>query len=198
MNKNIFPNCGHAISPPVWNCMKGHMICAKCCKSTSPCPTCALSTTAAKDITSTTMCIYCSYEFNDIVPHITTIHNYNGPYFIHNSFSLEILSDSQVLSISNLYKRIADQEEKLYAFDLIIKDGILSAGLKPFSKTLENLKFSISNGPKDHSIMYLAKNFQEEFLVSLKPIRQHFTYINSAGQEVYKINVDIGEDCCYI
>ena len=169
--------------------MKGHVICTKCCKRTSICPTCA---------SSTIVCIFCESISTDIAQHLNSMHNFNGPYYISSNINIEISVDSLDYTLSTSYKRIVDQEERLYALELKIKNDTLTASLHSFGKLQENIRYCIKDKSSKYLMMYFAKTTQEPFIANLKQVRSHFTYANTEGQNVFCIEVEFGEEFFYI
>lgn len=189
MSKSLCPNCSHEIIPPVWHCMKGHVICTKCCKRTSVCPTCAFSTV---------ICGFCEQTSTDIVQHLIYLHSFNGAYFIYSSLSLEIKANVDEFFARNVYKRIVDQEERIYAVEVRVKNEMLSAHVSSIGKTSENVRYCIADKKREHLMMFFAKTGHEDFLASLKPIRQHFASLNSEGQDMFRLEIDFGDEYFYI
>ena len=125
-------------------------------------------------------------------------HNYNGPYCIYNCISIEIIGNSNNYSVSNIYKRIVEDEERIYAFDLKIQDEMLSANLWSLNKSTESLRYSITDKNKENMLILISKSGKDEFLASFKQISEHFIYTNIAGNQVFRIEVEFGDDFFYI
>ena len=174
---------------PSWFCMKGHTICTKCCKRTSPCPTCALFMVE---------CVICQNLVNDISQHLSLNHSYSGPFSMHSSFFVEIEANSENFKLSNVYKRITNEEEKIYTFDLEIKDETLLANIFCLNNLSESVKYSISGKKNDKIILYYSKTGHEGFVACIKQIKRHFTYLNVDSYEVFKVEVDFCNENFFI
>lgn len=189
MNKNVCPSCANVLNSPVWNCMKGHIICTKCCKKTSVCPTC---------VSSTINCNFCDFSSIDIISHFLSFHSFEGPFFISNDIKIEVKSDDFQYSLKCIYKRYVNSEEKAYAFCLTITDGVLSAVIYGLSKSPEQIHYRVRNKSDDYLIIFQSKTSQDEFNIPLQQIRDHFLYVNTQGIEVFCLEVEFGDEVFYI
>jgi hypothetical protein len=189
MNKS---NCSICFSPlvcPTWNCMQAHALCKKCWKKSEACPVC---TQSVKN------CMYCDILSNEICSHLQTTHNFEGMSTFYSEIRIEINSDYSVYSLRRLYKVLFENEEKLLAVDVSIKDEVITVQVHSLKKASCQLNFRIKNQKADSSILFFSYTEAEPFFISLKQVRDHFSYTNKSGSEVFCIEIDPSQEFLHL
>ena len=188
MNKSTCLICGTTQSSPAWNCIQGHSRCQKCWKKSGACSICT---------SSTKNCMYCDVLSNDICSHLLTTHSFEGPFVVYSEIRLEINSDYSAFSLHNVYKVLIENDEKMLAVDLSIKDEVITVAVHSLKKSGCCLNFRIKNKTADSQILFSSETEAEPFFVSLKQVRDHFSY-SSGGLEVFCIEIDTNQEMLYL
>lgn len=189
MNKNACPICGFVQSHPAWNCMQGHVICSRCCKNSNTCPVC----------TSTSVsCFFCEAITSDLPSHLQSCHNFEGIQTSYSVVKLEVNADLSTCSLHTLHKLLLDSDEKIFAIELSIKDEIVSVSVFNLKKQTDSFRFAIKNKTFENQILCFSETGAEPFYLSLKQIKDHFTYTSSTGAEIFCIEIDLNPDFLFL